>query len=229
MSKKISSISKYLGLSQNWFINFQPYNKSYNYFFTCFTLLNSSKKIIFSNNFFISNYLINFLNNFTEISFKIYYFNSFNLQKLQFLYFRLKHFLLNNFFIDKLGLSFFIDKLGLLSNSFLNYYLNHLVLNLNNSPKKIFNLLIILLKNQLNFTKYLILNSGFRKVQLKGFKVQLKGRFELSKSTLAKTICLKFGNITTNSFNHTLELLQKPLYSKLGKSSIKIWLFYLKT
>lgn len=104
-------------------------------------------------------------------------------------------------------------------------YIDYLVLKF--TPKKIFNVLTNLLKNQLGIINILYLNSGLKKIQLKGFKIQLKGRYELSKSTLAKKYFLKFGQVTSNNLNSLLSLSHKDIYSKLGKSTIKIWYFYL--
>lgn len=134
----------------------------------------------------------------------------------------LHYFLSKNLGTLNLTLFFFFDKLNLLSKKIITAYLDHLIINLNYLPKKVFNIFINILVSQINKNKHLILNSGLKKVKLKGFKIQLKGRYELSKSSLAKKICFKFGRLTINNLSNNLELINKFIYSKLGKSSLKI-------
>lgn len=227
MSKKISSTSKYLGISRDWFVNFQFYGKFYlNFFFflNFYKLLNLLFRKILNNKLFISNITVYFLLELIELNIGITFFqknNNVNLIKLQ--YNSINLFLLNNLF--KINFKIYLNKLSWFSKLFIEMYIEYLVLIYN--PKKIFNLLVILLKNQLNKVNILYLNSGLKKIQLKGFKIQLKGRYELSKSTLARKSFFKFGQVTSNNLNSLLYSSYKDIYSKLGKSTIKIWYFYL--
>ena len=227
MSKKISSTSNYLGISNNWLVNLQYYGKiNYLFYFSFFNLLNIIFKKFNKNKLFISNIILNFTKNLIKINSKLVNLYNFDTNIILNFYRNLLSFIKNNFSSSNLKLKFYLDKENWLSNKFMFMYLDYLFLNF--SPKQIFNLLIIFLKNQLGNTKYVYFNFGFKKVVFKGFKIQLKGRYELTRSTLSKNIFFKYGCVTTNSFNKNFEFLSKIIFSKLGKSSIKIWFFYSK-
>nr|YP_009944477.1 ribosomal protein S3 [Osmundea sinicola]QFR99771.1 ribosomal protein S3 [Osmundea sinicola] len=227
MSKKISSVSKYLGSSQDWSLKFQIYGKFYLSYYTSFwnfyKLLDIILRKMLSKQLLILNYDINFFSKLIELSLSITYLNKFQLNLIE-----ICHQLLNSFLtfnLIKFNLKFYLNKTIWFSKLLIEMYIDYLSLKF--TPKKIFNVLTNLLKNQLGNINILYLNSGLRKIQLKGFKIQLKGRYELSKSTLAKKSFLKFGQVTSNSLNSLLFLSNKDIYSKLGKSTIKIWYFYL--
>lgn len=224
MSKKISSTSKYLGISRDWFVNFQHYGNFYGNFFFSFlntyNLINLVIRNIFKTNILVLKKQIYLFFKFMELDFKFFYLKG----SINLFYYQINFLLLNNFFLN-VKLNFFFNKLNFFSKQFLEVYLEYL--SFYNSPKKIFNLVTVLLKNQINKTSIFYFNSGLKKIQLKGFKIQLKGRYELSKSTLSKKQFLKFGQVTSNNLNNLLDLLNKDIYSKLGKSTLKIWFFYL--
>lgn len=227
MSKKISSTSKYLGISQDWFVNFQHYGNFYlNFFISFLNIYNFLNLIIresFKTNIFVLKKQIYICFKFIQLNLKIFYLQG-NLNSLNLFYHKINMLFLNNF-IFNLKIKLFFSKFNFFSKQFLEVYLEYL--SLFNAPKKIFNLVIILLKNHLRSTNMFYLNSGLKKVQLRGFKIQLKGRYEVSKSTLAKKQLLKLGQVTSNNLDNLLDLVNKDFYSKLGKSTLKIWFFYL--
>ena len=226
MTKKISSTGKYLGISQDWFLNFQFYGKFYLYFFSSFfsfyKLLNIVYKKTFNNKLLIFKVNINFC--FKLVNFYLgFIFLKLDINLVNLFFKNINQFLFNNFL--ETNLTFYFKNINQFSKKFLEMYLEYL--SLNYSPKKIFNLLVVFLRKKINNTNVLYLNSGVKKVQLKGFKVQLKGRYELSKSTLSKKQFFKFGKVTSNNLNNLLQFSNKIIYSKLGLSTIKIWYFYL--
>nr|YP_010944677.1 ribosomal protein S3 [Palisada intermedia]WMC20771.1 ribosomal protein S3 [Palisada intermedia] len=227
MSKKISSTSKYLGISRDWFVNFQHYGNFYlNFFFSflnIYNLLNFIIRNVVKTNIFVLKKQIYLFFNTMELNLNLFYLKR-NVNLTNLFYNKINSILLNNFFFN-VKINFFSNNFNFFSKQFLEAYLEYL--SFSNSPKTIFNLVIVLLKNQINKTTIFFFNSGLRKIQLKGFKIQLKGRYELSKSTLAKKQFLKFGQVTSNNLNNLLDLLNKDFYSKLGKSTLKIWFFYL--
>lgn len=195
-----------------------------------FFLLNSikkliSKKIIFNfksaffiyikffiskNNFSIYvsfyNLKIKFLNKFFKFLFNILVKYGIN-----FLPFNIKVFILANYY---------------LSTQFLENLVLYLVLNNKYTPKKIFNFLVYFLKSNLNSLLISTSKNGLNKKTLSGFKIQLRGRFESTKNSMAKKINLKFGKTnSTNLINHIV-FYEHIFYSKLGLSSLKVWLFY---
>lgn len=59
-----------------------------------------------------------------------------------------------------------------------------------------------------------------------GFKMQLKGRFEITKNSMSKKFLVKFGKISSTTLVDYIVFYEHIFFSKLGLSSLKICLFY---
>nr|QUJ09422.1 ribosomal protein S3 [Neorhodomela munita] len=231
MSKKISLKSKYLGLSNKWPLSFQNYGqislKFKNYFLNFFIFFSIiEKKLFLFQNLLFSNIELFVFNKFLKININLVYLRQLNLKHiLKFLVY-FEQLLLLNFSSLVLKTWVYFEKKNFLSNIFIKSYIDYLITTLNYFPKKIFNFLIPLLKTMLNKKKISFSNHGIKITQLKGIKIQLKGRYELTKNPMSKRISFKMGKISSMNLNTKIEFLNKTIYTKLGKSSIKVWLFY---
>jgi hypothetical protein len=95
-------------------------------------------------------------------------------------------------------------------------------LNKKYNPKKIFSFFSNLLKNNLN--SFLVQDSkyGFLKKKLVGFKLYLKGRFEVTKNSMAKKNLVKLGKVNSTDLNIHIISHEHIFFSKLGTSNLKI-------
>ena len=234
MSKKISSASKYLGVSQKWLVTSQYYNKFY-YFLTIsltnfINSLDLIRRILYSKHLHVNFDRALFSKNRLLISLNALYFNKFlenNLfNKKQSFRFYSERFQTNNFISLGVRTRLYLSKPKILSAKLIDLYLNHIQHFY--PPKKLFNFILLLLKTQIKKPKIVQGNHGLMRMYMEGFKIQLKGRYEVSKSTLAKSLFFKTGQVNSNNLNGNLELLSKNIYSKLGAASIKVWFFYSK-
>nr|YP_010199686.1 ribosomal protein S3 [Gracilaria domingensis]UAD89594.1 ribosomal protein S3 [Gracilaria domingensis] len=228
MTRKINPISLKLGVTQVWDFTVQNYNKL-NYYYT-FSFL---KQLQIEN-----------------IISKILKINQFSVNDKEFWYFNDKLFL-NIYIVDIIGnqsdkyLSL-IQKLSkLVSNWFsLEIYLRiykriywittsnliisyaSYLLEQNKNPNKILWQVCAFLNRHRYHSKIVCSTKGIRVIWLKGFKVRLVGRFDNTKSQMAKSIEQSSGSLSLVSLKNHVEFAQKNLYTKLGSCGLQIWLFY---
>lgn len=232
MSQKINPISYRLGLSQRWFKNFQLYGK--NLYFFNFYHLNYLLFFIFLSKNFYKQKVFCFKTE-SWLSKSIFYI-SFHLidsqKKLKKFYEQnltsIMNFWASNENSNSLKLRFFNYSYDFCSNLFFNSYIDYLFKELKYKPKKIVGFLLFFLMKKLNKSNLILLTKfGPKKFLLKGFKLQLSGRFDLSSKTeMSKMFKIKIGKITSTNFNSTIDFINKPIYTKLGVCNFKIWLFY---
>nr|UAD89494.1 ribosomal protein S3 [Gracilaria changii] len=94
------------------------------------------------------------------------------------------------------------------------------------SPSRILWQVCGFLKKNLNTRKIVYSTKGIRLVHLKGFKVKLVGRFDNTKSQMARSIQQSAGSLSLISLKNQVEFVQKDLYTKLGSCGVQVWLFY---
>ena len=87
-------------------------------------------------------------------------------------------------------------------------------------------MVVLILKQQVGQTKLIISKAGLKKIILKGFKVVIVGRFENSKTQMARRVSYKFGLLSLLSLNSFVEFSNIDVNSPLGTYNFKIWLFY---
>ena len=223
MSKKSNSLSIRLGIINLWFFTLQNYGNNFNYLFIYFYyyfhyikhLIHLNKiNIYFYEFFLIKNlfYLIIFLpienkNHFKLVNSITNFLNKSNSLKINCtIYFKYNWF----------------------TTSFiLKFYLFNLINKFNYSPKKILGFLFNFLFNFLNKSKISYLTIGSQELIFKGFKIQLKGRYENTKNKMAKSTNLKVGNkLSLININKNIYFLDCNLFSKLGSFSIRLLLFF---
>nr|YP_010620120.1 Ribosomal protein S3 [Melanothamnus gigas]WAX04156.1 Ribosomal protein S3 [Melanothamnus gigas] len=227
MSKKINLSGKCLALTNLWVMQFQHFGNftslfsKYTFLFLIFKFF-LFKQLNLKNNFFVLDYkffilkneffivLTNFFKNFNEFN---YFFNL-----LSSIWFKNFNFLSFRFLI-------FFKKTFYLSSDFLQSYISYLSKKLFYSPKKIFTLLFILLKKKLNQSILTTTKNGLKRKKIIGFKMQLRGRYELTKTAMAKITQIKFGKINSTDLKINVTFMNYFFYTKLGNCSIKIWLF----
>nr|YP_010619982.1 Ribosomal protein S3 [Tayloriella tenebrosa]WAX03995.1 Ribosomal protein S3 [Tayloriella tenebrosa] len=229
MAKKINLSGKCLALTTLWISQYQHYGKfsffSINDFFFLFSLLKIFNKQLNSNTkYFITKiqnlvlasqiFLIislTFINNQLFLNFYRFFFSIWKKNISNRLNFQL---------------FLYLEKNQYFSTRFLKSYILYLVYNKINSPKKIFNLLILLLKKN----KFQLISSfsknGLKKNILIGFKIQLKGRYETTKNEMASQMIVRDGKINSTNLNYTINFVNHFFYTKLGISNLKVWLFY---
>ena len=148
--------------------------------------------------------------------------------------FRLKHLLniaFNNIFpvysFQNKSISDFQGKIVI----FRNYYFSQfflkdlmffLLIQRKFNPKKIFNYLLILFKKKVNYSLVNISRRGICKKKLIGFKIKLKGKFEITKSSMSKKIMENYGKLKSTTLNSSVVFCEHTFFSKLGSSNIKI-------
>lgn len=229
MARKINLKSFRLGVTQLWLFYIQQYGKTFNkfFFFKYWKSYNLIFKILNKHLIFVNQ--IEFWHTNSKIQIKLYtlknLLNTKNFAKLQ----RIIHILSYWFYLKKNSKITVYSKISLSWSSVLfSLYINYLFKTLNYQPKKILAILTFLVKKKLHKTKIIFNKQGPQKIKLTGYKIILKGRFENSKNPMAKTISTQGGSLTSTTLNNNIDLLNKNLYTKLGKCNLKIWLFYIK-
>lgn len=90
------------------------------------------------------------------------------------------------------------------------------------SPRKIFIYFSILLKKNKN---YLLINNskkGIYKKKLIGFKIQLKGKFEITKNAMSKKLLINYGKLRSTTLKNHIIFCEHTFFSKLGSSNLKM-------
>nr|YP_008994206.1 ribosomal protein S3 [Rhodymenia pseudopalmata]AGO19258.1 ribosomal protein S3 [Rhodymenia pseudopalmata] len=225
MSQKINPISLRLGVTQVWDSTFQFYgksNKTYQSIFhknyQAFTFISCIHNC---SEFLLGNFVAHFNRNYTSIDFFC------SISKPDKICLNLNQIsdIISCWYDSKIFL-FPYQKMNWFSSTKLisNYVKFLLSQNLNPT---------IILKDlgsffELQFESEKIINSvkGPLKVQLKGFKIKLTGRFDNSRNQLSKNIVNKMGALPLTSLKSYLEFTSTEIYTKLGTCGLQIWLFY---
>nr|YP_010620028.1 Ribosomal protein S3 [Symphyocladia marchantioides]WAX04041.1 Ribosomal protein S3 [Symphyocladia marchantioides] len=227
MAKKINSSNKCLALTTLWVNQFQLYNKfsffSKNEFFLLFIIKFLIIQLNFTKNLITKTQSLIFSTQLLLIFSLVSMNNDFFLKLYQ-----LFIGIWNRNFSSRLSffLLFYVEKNHYLSAQFLKSYILYLITDNVNSPKKIFNLLVLLLTKTKNQSIISISKSGFRKITFIGFKIQLKGRYESTKNEMSNYLFIKDGKNNSTNLNITIDFINHLFYTKLGISNLKIWLFY---
>nr|YP_010620166.1 Ribosomal protein S3 [Gredgaria maugeana]WAX04202.1 Ribosomal protein S3 [Gredgaria maugeana] len=229
MSKKINLTGKSLALTSVWTNKSQYYgNFSFKYskYIHFIFLLNVvfTRQLNFNLLYYITQIQYFFFVNQLRIILSSSFLNKNFVYFLKFIYlFWILNF--KNFY--SFHLQIYLEKTLYFSVEFLKNYIFFLIKKKIKSPKKIFNLLILLLKKNFNKPIVSISKNGLTDNNiLIGFKIQLSGRYESAKSTMANQIFLKFGKITSTNLSFTVKYFSHFFYTKSGISTLKIWLFY---
>nr|WCH58015.1 ribosomal protein S3 [Hypnea brasiliensis] len=229
MAQKINPISVRLGISQLWMVNSQFYGKSFksyfvllHYYLRSFSFL----KIISNVEGFSINHQQWHINKLGNIKLYIYYIQSFFILHTNFITFYNKiQSTLNKLFKNKIQICFYLVSFPFLSKNLLYSYSQFLVSE-NLSPKKILWNFSILLKRYLHSTKLVYTPQGIKISRLKGFKIQISGRLDDSKTQMAKSLNLSVGRLCLTSLQDFVIYSTSILYNKSGTCGLKIWLFY---
>lgn len=108
----------------------------------------------------------------------------------------------------------------------INNYIVHLFLKKSYSPKKILQLIYNILRNQAVSAKIKYTINGIKIIRLKGFKLEISGCFESSRSQMAKMIKCNFGTTPLTKLNGYIDYSTNTIFTKFGSCGFKIWLFY---
>lgn len=230
MSKKINLTGRNIGSNSIWLQKFQLYGKTFSIFkkyFSLFFLFNQildKKNMFFLKELFIVNkkiqikknnicvfLILSKLEKNSSINLSYFLFSFWNKQLTTFFPFKIKIVILENYYF---------------SQFFLKNLFHYLILSKNYTPKKLFNFIIQFMKQNLNNILISQLKTKITKTKLIGFKIQLKGRFDLTKNTMSKKIIIKLGKVNSTRLSTNIISYSHIFYSKLGLSNLKIFLFY---
>lgn len=223
MSKKINSSGKYLNITNLSNYQLQYYGKTVSLykqnFLTTFVLLPLVYKKLFINKTFLNITTLNLIS-FNNCTFLFLSFSELNKKNIQcFLLFYEN-------IISSTKINIYLKKNFYLTSAFIKNYIFYLNIKYNYPPKKIFNFLILFLKNSINCSTVFLTSTGLNSKKLIGFKLQLKGRYETTKNSMSKVLVFKVGKINSTKLNSSINFLHYTFYTKLGVSNLKIWLFY---
>nr|WCH57631.1 ribosomal protein S3 [Hypnea wynnei] len=229
MAQKINPTSLRLGISQLWTSNIQFYGKSFKLYFFLFHYCIKSfiflKRISNSIGFLIHYQQLK-IKKYNPIILNIYYTQPFFVLKADSTRFYNKiQNTLSKFFSKKLCIGFYLMGFPLLSSNLLYSYSQFLVFE-NLTAKRILWNLSKLLEMHLNSLKIIHTSRGVKILKLKGFKIQIAGRIDDSKTQMAKRLNLNVGSSCLTSLQDYIIYSKSILYSKSGTCGVKIWLFY---
>lgn len=226
MSQKINPISNKLGILQIWNYNFQNYGKklknytkftqTLNFIFDYINRVFNKSDLLLEDIYIVQTFqksiikLFIFDENKSQLKLKNH-----NWTKL------ISHWLncpviLNFYKINNLGNSTF-----LLSN-----YINYLFLQKTNPPKKILQIVYKILQEQTVKTKIIYTINGIQIFKLKGFKIEISGCFDSSRSQMAKTLKCNFGSVPLTKLKGYVDYSSNVIFTKFGSCGFKIWFFY---
>nr|YP_010204201.1 ribosomal protein S3 [Ahnfeltia fastigiata]UAT97936.1 ribosomal protein S3 [Ahnfeltia fastigiata] len=95
-----------------------------------------------------------------------------------------------------------------------------------NSFKKIIQNICKMLTTHLNTIKISYSTKGVVRLSLKGFKIQLAGRFDNSRNQMAKLMKQSIGSLPLTCLESYVEYSHKEFHTKHGVCGLQIWLFY---
>nr|WCH57847.1 ribosomal protein S3 [Caulacanthus ustulatus] len=128
-------------------------------------------------------------------------------------------------FLTKVSVRFYLRSSWSLSNKLIESYFQYL-LDANISPNKIMLILRKFLVVCLNSKKIAFFKYGIVNLKLSGFKLRISGRFEDSKSQMAKSVEETSGHLPLTSVKNYVIYSNNHIYTKSGVCGLKIWLFY---
>nr|YP_010199786.1 ribosomal protein S3 [Gracilaria ornata]UAD89744.1 ribosomal protein S3 [Gracilaria ornata] len=228
MTRKVNPISSKLGLTQVWDFTIQNYSKiNYCYVFSFLKQLqieNIISKILEANKFLVHDKEFWYFNN--KLFLNIYIVEIFVNQadKYLFLIQKLSK-LVFNWFSSKIYLRIYKRIYWITTSNLILSYASYLF-DQNKSPNRILWQICVFLNKHRHHSKVVYSTRGIRLVYLRGFKVRLVGRFDNTKSQMAKSIQQSSGSLSLVSLRNQVEFVQKNLYTKLGSCGLQIWLFY---
>lgn len=224
MSQKINPVSNKLGILQIWNYNVHNYGKNlknYTKFIQVQKLILNYVNCILNTNFLLIEN-IHIIRTIHQTTIRI---AVFDLQKT----FTQKTDLVKAIVYwlkTPIVLSFY-RKINLGNSAFLiNNYVIYLFTQKTSTPKKILQTVFKILKDQSFKTKVVYTASGIKKLKLKGFKIEISGCFESSRSQMAKKIKCNFGSVPLTKLNGFIDYSNIILWTKFGSCGFKIWLFY---
>nr|WCH57919.1 ribosomal protein S3 [Hypnea nidifica] len=229
MAQKINPTSVRLGISQLWLSNIQFYGKSFKLYFLSFHYYLRSflflRKVSNIMGFIIYHQQWK-ITKLGSIVLNLYYGQSFFVLDKNFLEFYKKiQKTFNILFLKKIEISFYLLTFSPLSKNLLHSYSQFLGSN-NLTSKKILWNISILLNKYLNSSKLVYTPKGVKVFKLKGFKIQISGRIDDSKTQMAKSLNLNVGISRLTSLEDSIVYITNVVYSKSGICGLKIWLFY---
>ena len=226
MSQKINPISNKLGILQIWNYNFQNYGKK----LKNYTKFNQTQNFLF-------NYLKRLLNKHDLLVEDIYIIQTIHKTVIKLFIFdenktsiKLKNYnslkLISHWLDCPVILNFY--KRNNLGNSafLLSNYINYLFLQKVNTPKKILQVIYKILQEQTPKIKIIYTVNGIQIFKLKGFKIEISGCFESSRSQMAKTLKCNFGSVPLTTLKGYVDYSNSTVFTKFGSCGFKIWLFY---
>nr|YP_009502222.1 ribosomal protein S3 [Porolithon onkodes]ASB29824.1 ribosomal protein S3 [Porolithon onkodes] len=124
-------------------------------------------------------------------------------------------------------LLYFYREIKLGSSSFLLInYINYLLKNKTNTPKKIVQFVYDSLKSQSKVVKVSYTTGGVKLLELKGFKLEISGCFDSTRSQMAKKLKCNFGQVPLSQLKGCINYSAHTFFTKSGSCGFKIWLFY---
>ena len=91
-----------------------------------------------------------------------------------------------------------------------------------NSPKKILRLVYSSLKLQSKITKVKYTVNGIKRMSLKGFKLEISGCFDSTRSQMAKKIKCNFGRVPLTQLKGYIDYSSRTFFTKSGSCGFKI-------
>ena len=226
MSQKTHSLSNKIGIIRTWNLtfskygkNFKSYNKflyNYKYIFKYINCLCQKEHLLLEK--------INVIKCFNQININLFISSLQNSSIIN-----IKKSLLRTilFWINSSCILSIYKNVNYGSSAFLlNNYINYLFLQKTNSPKKVLQLIYKVVKSQVKITQFKYTIYGIKKLKLKGFKIQISGCFEASRSQMSKVIKCNFGQIPLMKLNGYIDYSSNTFFTKFGSCGLKIWLFY---
>ncbi len=226
MSQKINSVSNKLGITKLWNFEFFTYGQN----FKSYTKFISFRSYIFNylNCFCLNHNLliesINIIQKNFEIGINIFISSLKKSQEIK----------LNNFSLSIISKwinaplkLYFYNSFNITNSSLLiNNYINYLITQRDTTPKKVLLFIYKILKDQKKnkLIKYTI--QGIRILELKGFKIEISGCFESSRSQMSKIIKCNFGIVSLTKLNSYVDYSNVVFFTKFGSCGLKVWLFY---
>ena len=226
MSQKINPLSNRLGILQLWDYNHHKYGKNFKSYvkFIQFEtyITNYINRFLNKHNLLVEN--INIIQTVQKTVIEIFILdlkNNYSFDKKIFLTNTISHWLNHPVVV----LLYKSNKLG--TSSFLiTNYVYYLFLQKVSSSKKLLQFVYKILRNQLQRKKIIYTINGVKTIKLKGFKIELSGCFESSRSQMARTVKYSFGSSSLTKLKGYIDYSDNVLFTKFGSCGIKVWLFY---
>lgn len=226
MSQKINSLGFKLGILQLWNFNIPVYNSSFKFYkkyiyISKYTFI-YFRQIFKKHNILLNKITISYINQQFFLTISFYNFDNY----ITFL----KKAVFNNFLYfwwgNLINLTLYKNQKLTISSFLITNYIIYVIESKNYSFKKSLHDLFKILKDISKDKKIIYTTSGLKVIELKGFKMQLSGCFENSRSQMSKILKYNYGLIPLTKLNGCIEYSTSCLFTKLGICNLKIWLFY---